>query len=320
MKNIHTKNNKSEITVNQKNNLNKKRNSNKFEINNENNGYKTFDNNYYSLCNLDTFIDTRDKNNNINIDISENRKNLEKIQNDKRRIKSNIFLDNKESQNYNNYNYQQSISNNILKNYQKYGLYNDKNYNMMKIKNKMLNIQNQNMKYPQVIQRNQNQDQTAYNTQINFNYNTNQKYYAQKNFVYSKVNYHTYKEKNNSNSKMLLNKNDLQPKISSININNITRNNNIIVEKIFNPKKLSKIDLIHFMIKPKKNIKYIIKDKNQIKFSKDKLINCNHNDFEIINNKKEDEFNFENEKEMINYIKNKYNDRKLKEILDLKKI
>ena len=320
MKNIHTKNNKSEITVNQKNNLNKKRNSNKFEINNENNGYKTFDNNYYSLCNLDTFIDTKDKNNNINIDISENRKNLEKIQNDKRRIKSNIFLDNKESQNYNNYNYQQSISNNILKNYQKYGLYNDKNYNMMKIKNKMLNIQNQNqnMKYPQVIQRNQNQDQTAYNTQINFNYNTNQKYYAQKNFVYSKVNYHTYKEKNNSNTKMLLNKNDLQPKISSININNTTRNNNIIVEKIFNPKKLSKIDSIHFMIKPKKNIKYIIKDKNQIKFSKDKLINCNHNDFEIINNKEEDEFNFKNEKEMINYIKNKYNDRKLKEILDLK--
>ena len=195
MKNIHTKNNKSEITVNQKNNLNKKRNSNKFEINNENNEYKTFDNNYYSLCNLDTFIDTRDKNNNINIDISENRKNLETIKNDKRRIKSNIFLDNKESQNY---NYQQSISNNILKNYQKYGLYNDKNYNMMRIKNKMLNIQNQNMKYPQVIQRNQNQDQTAYNTQINFNYNTNQKYYAHKNFVYSKVNYHTYKEKSYS--------------------------------------------------------------------------------------------------------------------------
>jgi hypothetical protein len=190
----------------------------------------------------------------------------------------------------------------------------------MKIKNKMLNIQNQNqnMKYPQVIQRNQNQDQTAYNTQINFNYNTNQKYYVHKNFVYSKVNYHTYKEKNNSNSKMLLNKNDLQPKISSININNTTRNNNIIVEKIFNPKKLSKIDSIHFMIKPRKNIKYIIKDKNQIKFSKDKLINCNHNDFEIINNKNKSEFNFENEKEMINYIKNKYNDRKLKEILDLK--
>lgn len=155
----------------------------------------------------------------------------------------------------NNKNYS---NNNVLKNYQNYGIYNDKiekNYNMNKLKNKILNIPNQDEKYPKLIQQNENQNQAMYSTQINFNYNTNKKYYVHKNLVYSKINNQTSRI-NNSNSKAsILTQSQSKPRVKVINDiyeNNNYKTSNIIIEKIFNPKKLSISNSVFFAINPKK--------------------------------------------------------------------
>lgn len=48
------------------------------------------------------------------------------------------------------------------------------------------------------------------------------------------------------------------------------------------------------------------------------MIFCEQNELELINNKSKFKFNFVNETEMFNYIKKKYNDKRIKELLNLK--
>ena len=129
---------------------------------------------------------------------------------------------------------------------------------------------------------------------------------------------------NNSNSKLLLKQNNSKQKLKALNdnINNVNirnSNNNIIKElKIFEPKNLIKINTISFSFTNRKSIKNII-IKKQYKFNKDKLKNCFDKEIEIINNKNKSKFNFINEKEMINYIRNNYNEKKIKEMFKINK-
>ena len=302
------------------NNVNQ-RNSNQFDINNDKNNFKTLEYNFYNLYNDKTF-NNEFFNNNIN-----EIKRRETMHNKQHPyIKSNIFLDDKNEQNL---KHKKIPSNNVLKNYQNNALYNnkkEKNYNMNKIKNKMLNIKEQDNKYPQIIPKNegQPQNQTMFNTQINFNYNTNKKYYVHKNLVYSKINNPSSKN-NNPNTKVLLNPKNTKQKIISVNnnnnINNIYKNNNIIIEKIFNPQKLIRINTNYFTIKNKKLFNNIFIEKNQIKLNKNKFILSNQHEFIITAEKTKNkfEFNFVNEKEMVNYIKNNYDEKKIKEMFNINK-
>ena len=204
-----------------------------------------------------------------------------------------------------------------------------KYYYMTKLKNKILDnnyIPNQDIRYSKTIHKEENPNQTMYNTQINFNYNTNKKYYVHKNLVYSKKNHPINRTTTNElNSKPLLIQNKSKQRKnpinnSFINYNNNLINNNINIEKIFNHKKLVKIKAVYFSIyqvKNKSNRKNEIFYKSLIKFNKDKLIPSKNNEFKLIsNNKKKFEFNFKNEKEMFNYIKNKYDNKKIKEMLN----
>ena len=228
-----------------------------------------------------------------------------------------------ENKNLQNLNHNKIKSNNnLLINYQNYGLYNknEKNYNAMKLKNKILNIPVQDIRYSKNILKNQNQNQTLFNTQINFNYNTNKKYYVHKNLVYPKMNNPINRTSiNELNSKSLLVQNRTKQSKSPINnaYNNNLINNNINIEKIFNQKKLIKIKAIYFSIYPGKKREKI--NKSLIIFSKDKLIQSNRNELQLINNTKNKfRFNFKDEKEMFNYIKNKYDNKMIKEMLDWK--
>ena len=310
------------------------RNEKRFDISSDKKDYKTLDYNFYDLykdrtLNTNFYSNVKEntskkKNNGYNINV--NRRNVETIQsnyNDNNNyIRSSFMVNDKNTKNFSgNKNHS---NNNVLKNYQNYGIYNDKkakNYNMTKLKDKILNIPNQDEKYPRLIPQ-ENQNQAMYNTQINFNYNTNKKYYVHKNLVYSKLNNPTSRV-NDSNSKTsLLTQSQSKPRVKILNDNynnNNFRNSNIIIEKIFNPKKLSIINPVYFTITTRRNRKYKYIDKNLQKFSKDKLIFCEQNELELINNKNNFKFNFKNETEMFNYIKNKYNDKKIKELLNLKK-
>ena len=326
-------NNKSEINITNKNiNTNRNINTDLFNLYKE----KTINNEYYS----------RNDTNNFNNSINVTKRYFETMNNTNERCNNpnNIFLNN--INNNENYHHKKTPSNNVLKNFQNYSLYNnnynnitnkkEKHYNMNKIKNKILNIKdvqvnNYNYKKPlqcpTEINQNQNQNQTLYNTQINFNYNTNKRYYVHKNLVYSKLNNNPINpviKVNNSNSKLLLKQNNSKQKLKALNdnINNVNirnSNNNIIKElKIFEPKTLVKINTISFSFTNRKSIKNII-IKKQYKFNKDKLKNCFDKEIEIINNKNKSKFNFINEKEMINYIRNNYNEKKIKEMFKINK-
>ena len=326
-------NNKSEINITNKNiNTNRNINTDLFNLYKE----KTINNEYYS----------RNDTNNFNNSINVTKRYFETMNNTNERCNNpnNIFLNN--INNNENYHHKKTPSNNVLKNFQNYSLYNnnynnvtnkkEKHYNMNKIKNKILNIKdvqvnNYNYKKPlqcpTEINQNQNQNQTLYNTQINFNYNTNKRYYVHKNLVYSKLNNNPINpviKVNNSNSKLLLKQNNSKQKLKALNdnINNVNirnSNNNIIKElKIFEPKNLIKINTISFSFTNRKSIKNII-IKKQYKFNKDKLKNCFDKEIEIINNKNKSKFNFINEKEMINYIRNNYNEKKIKEMFKINK-
>ena len=159
-----------------------------------------------------------------------------------------------------------------------------------------------------------------FNTQINFNYNTNKKYYVHKNLVYQKMNNPINRTSiNELNSKSLLVQNRAKQGKSPMNnaYNNNLINNNINIEKVFNQKTLIKIKAIYFSIYPSKRKEKINKSLNI--FSKDKLIQCNRNELQLINNTKNKfHFNFKDEKEMFNYIKNKYDNKMIKEMLDLR--
>ena len=324
-------NNKSEINITSKN-FNNNRNIRtdlyniyKGNTNNTNSG------DYYSR-NETTFNDS------INV----NKKYFETTNNASERYNNpnNIFLNGKN--NYDNSHHRKTPSNNVLKNFQDYTLNNnnnnkkEKNYNMTKIKNKILNIKGiqennfrRTLQYPpeqthaQSQAKTQTQNQTMYNTQINFNYNTNKRYYVHKNLVYTKMNNNNQVIKvNNSNSKLILNPNKPKQKLTLINdnINNNLRNSNHIIKelKIFSEKNLAKINTNCFSIKNKKSIKNII-IKKQYKFNKEKLKHCFDNEVEIINKENKTKFNFTSEKEMFNYIINKYNEKKIKEIFKIKK-
>jgi len=326
-------NNKSEINITNKNiNTNRNINTDLFNLYKE----KTINNEYYS----------RNDTNNFNNSINVTKRYFETMNNTNERCNNpnNIFLNN--INNNENYHHKKTPSNNVLKNFQNYSLYNnnynnitnkkEKHYNMNKIKNKILNIKDvqvNNYNYtkplqcPTEINQNQNQNQTLYNTQINFNYNTNKRYYVHKNLVYSKLNNNPINpviKVNNSNSKLLLKQNNSKQKLKALNdnINNVNirnSNNNIIKElKIFEPKNLIKINTISFSFTNRKSIKNII-IKKQYKFNKDKLKNCFEKEIEIINNKNKSKFNFINEKEMINYIRNNYNEKKIKEMFKINK-
>ena len=307
-KDIHLSNNKSQINMSTLN--------------------KTLDNNFYDLYNENNLSRNQVKKNDYNI-----RKTNEIIpkenNNNNNNIKSNLFAENKNIQNlkYNNI----SSNNNLLRNFQNYGLYNknEKNYNMTKLKNKILDnnyIPDQDIRYSKTIYKEQNPNQAMYNTQINFNYNTNKKYYVHKNLVYSKKNKPINRTTTNElNSKPLLIQNKSKQRKNPINNSFINNNNNLInnninIEKIFNHKKLVKIKAVYFSIyqvKNKSNRKNEIFYKSLIKFNKDKLIPSKNNEFKLINNnKKKFEFNFKNETEMFNYIKNKYDNKKIKEMLN----
>ena len=326
-------NNKSEINITNKNiNTNRNINTDLFNLYKEN----TINNEYYS----------RNDTNNFNNSINVTKRYFETMNNTNERCNNpnNIFLNN--INNNENYHHKKTPSNNVLKNFQNYSLYNnnynnitnkkEKHYNMNKIKNKILNIKDvqvNNYNYtkplqcPTEINQNQKQNQTLYNTQINFNYNTNKRYYVHKNLVYSKLNNNPINpviKVNNSNSKLLLKQNNSKQKLKALNdnINNVNirnSNNNIIKElKIFEPKTLVKINTISFSFTKRKSIKNII-IKKQYKFNKDKLKNCFEKEIEIINNKNKSKFNFINEKEMINYIRNNYNEKKIKEMFKINK-
>ena len=326
-------NNKSEINITNKNiNTNRNINTDLFNLYKE----KTINNEYYS----------RNDTNNFNNSINVTKRYFETMNNTNERCNNpnNIFLNN--INNNENYHHKKTPSNNVLKNFQNYSLHNnnynnitnkkEKHYNMNKIKNKILNIKdvqvnNYNYKKPlqcpTEINQNQNQNQTLYNTQINFNYNTNKRYYVHKNLVYSKLNNNPINpviKVNNSNSKLLLKQNNSKQKLKALNdnINNVNirnSNNNIIKElKIFEPKNLIKINTISFSFTNRKSIKNII-IKKQYKFNKDKLRNCFEKEIEIINNKNKSKLHFINEKEMINYIRNNYNEKKIKEMFKINK-
>ena len=326
-------NNKSEINITNKNiKTNRNINTDLFNLYKE----KTINNEYYS----------RNDTNNFNNSINVTKRYFETMNNTNERCNNpnNIFLNN--INNNENYHHKKTPSNNVLKNFQNYSLHNnnynnitnkkEKHYNMNKIKNKILNIKDvqvNNYNYtkplqcPTEINQNQNQNQTLYNTQINFNYNTNKRYYVHKNLVYSKLNNNPINpviKVNNSNSKLLLKQNNSKQKLKALNdnINNVNirnSNNNIIKElKIFEPKTLVKINTISFSFTNRKSIKNII-IKKQYKFNKDKLKNCFEKEIEIINNKNKSKFNFINEKEMINYIRNNYNEKKIKEMFKINK-
>ena len=331
-KDINIENLKSQINK-IKNNISY-RNERRNDIITDKKDFKTLDYNFYDLYNnrtsnkynFDNVKENTSKKKNNGYNISVNRRSVETIQNNvnynDNHIKSSFLASDKKTKNLsNNKNYS---NNNVLKNYQNYGIYNDKiekNYNMNKLKNKILNIPNQDEKYPKLIQQNENQNQAMYSTQINFNYNTNKKYYVHKNLVYSKINNQTSRI-NNSNSKAsILTQSQSKPRVKVINDiyqNNNYKTSNIIIEKIFNPKKLSISNSVFFAINPKNNRKYKNKDKSLTKFKKDKLIFCEQNELELINNKSKFKFNFVNETEMFNYIKKKYNDKRIKELLNLK--
>ena len=331
-KDINIENLKSQINK-IRNNINY-RNERGNEISNDKKDFKTLDYNFYDLYNdrtdnkynFDNAKENTSKNKNNGYNINVNRRNVETIRNNvnynDNYIKSSFLINDKKSKNFsNNKNYS---NNNVLKNYQNYGIYNDKkekNYNMNKLKNKILNIPNQDEKYPKIIPKNESQNQALYNTQINFNYNTNKKYYVHKNLVYSKINNQTSRV-NNSNSKTsILTQSQSKSRVKAINDiynNNNYKNSNIIIEKIFNPKKLSIINSVYFSINLRGNRKYKNNDKNQTRFKKEKLIFCEQNELELINNKSKFKFNFVNETEMFDYIKKKYNDKKIKELLNLK--
>ena len=324
-------NNKSEINITNKNiKTNRNINTDLFNLYKE----KTINNEYYS----------RNDTNNFNNSINVTKRYFETMNNTNERCNNpnNIFLNN--INNNENYHHKKTPSNNVLKNFQNYSLYNnnynnitnkkEKHYNMNKIKNKILNIKDvqinnyrASLQCPTEINQNQNKNQTLYNTQINFNYNTNKRYYVHKNLVYSKLNNNPINpviKVNNSNSKLLLKQNNSKQKLKALNdnINNVNirnSNNNIIKElKIFEPKNLIKINAISFSFTNRKSIKNII-IKKQYKFNKDKLKNCFDKEIEIINNKNKSKFNFINEKEMINYIRNNYNEKKIKEMFKINK-
>ena len=317
-KNLAINTNNAEIKIIKDKANNKQRNSNRIDISNDKKEYKTLEYNFYNLYNERTFNKSnhdkneakkKSQNKNDKININENKRNAETIQNND--IKRNIFLTDKYFQNYKHNKI--PSNNNILKNYQNYGIYtnkNEKNYNMMKIKSKILNIQNQDNNYQKIIPKNQNnQNQALYNTQINFNYNTNKKYYVNKNLVYSKLNNQPTNNKELISKSLLNNSKPKQRVITLNDTDNNLRTNKIIIEKIFNPKKLSKINSINLYINPRKNKK--------MKLIKNNLILCQQNKFELINKNNKKEFNFMNEQEMFNYIRNKYDDLKIKKIFNL---
>ena len=295
-------------------------NNNKSQINMT--GYNnTLDYNFDDLYNRKTLNRNKIKNNESN-DYSQRRKteNISNKDNNDYYIKSNIFVENKNLLNF--HHNKIKSNNNLLRNYQNYGLYNknEKNYNAMKLKNKILNIPIQDIRYSKNILKNPNQNQTLFNTQINFNYNTNKKYYVHKNLVYPKMNNPINRTSiNELNSKSLLVQNRAKQRKIPINnaYNNNLINNNINIEKVFNQKTLIKIKAIYFSIYPGKKKEKI--NKSLIIFSKDKLIQSNRNELQLINdNKNKFQFNFKDEKEMFNYIKNKYDNKMIKKMLDLR--
>ena len=176
------------------------------------------------------------------------------------------FIENKNNRNYSFYENKRNIVNNNL------------------IKSKLLsNTFNQDEKNDKnfILNNLNNQKNNMFNTQINFNNNSNanKKYYLDKNLLYQKA-------------------------INSINTININENGIKSKEKEKD-----------FATKPIKSNIISKKNKNK-KFSIEKLIKSNQSEYSIKSSYKNN-FVFKSEKDIINYIKKIYEEKNLKEILGL---
>ena len=265
-----------------------------------------------------TIINNKQKLFNYNSPFSINDKNIKnKFDNKSNSNKTFDKLKSNENNPINNYNNYINLS---QRNNYAFGNY-IKNYNLSKIKNKILSLQNIEKNYE--IQEKSNH----YNTSKN-NKNDNRSFYIHKKPIYTKINLkNNLPDRNVINSNVIIKeignnkkrkfiaseikKNDYKIKINTINKANNDKASNIIKNK--------KNLYIYFDTNVKKYNNNLLSKKNSIQL---KIIKCkkkqkeyvieNHIEFNIkrINNK----IAFNNEGEIIRYIKSKYKNEKIREL------
>ena len=240
-------------------------------------------------------------------------------------IKNNKTIDNLHTNENNPIN---NIKNYMTSSHNNYNLDNCvKNYNLSNLKNKKLNLQNIEKNY-EYYQENKNSSRRNYTSKIDKDEKT---FYIHKKPIYSKINV-----QNALTDRNIINPNSITKKLNNIKnkkyidsiikrddykintFNNTNKNLNISENKynkfINNKINKKKFDNNILYIKNSIQLNLINKTKKEKKNkNKNSYIINNHFEFNIIKNN-QNKIEFNNEEEIIEYIKNKYKKEKIKEL------